>query len=259
MKVNFYKYQGTGNDFIIIDNRKNNISLSEMQINQLCDQRFGIGADGLMLLENHPNLDFNMKYFNADGKESTMCGNGGRCLVAFAKSLSLIDKKANFNAIDGVHKATVNKNNSISLQMQDVNDVKIVNTNYFLNTGSPHYVTFRDDIKNIDVYNRGRVLRYSAEFSTEGTNVNFVEFQDNKLFVRTYERGVENETLSCGTGVTASAISASMYSDSDKNSYDIITKGGYLNVSFKKQDSNTFSDIWLTGPATFVFKGEIYI
>ena len=259
MKVNFYKYQGTGNDFIIIDNRKNNISLSEMQINKLCDRRFGIGADGLMLLENHPNLDFNMKYFNADGKESSMCGNGGRCLVAFAKSLSLIDKKTNFNAIDGVHKATVNKNNSISLQMQDVSYIRLVNTNYFLNTGSPHYVTFRDDIKNIDVYNRGREIRYSAEFSPEGTNVNFVEFQDNKLFVRTYERGVENETLSCGTGVTASAISASIYSDSDKNSYDIITKGGYLNVSFKKQDSNIFSDVWLTGPATFVFKGEIDI
>ena len=259
MKVNFYKYQGTGNDFIIIDNRKNNISLSDMQINQLCDRKFGIGADGLMLLENHPSLDFNMKYFNADGKESTMCGNGGRCLVAFAKSISLIDKKTNFNAIDGVHKATVNKNNSISLQMQDVSYIRSVNTNYFLNTGSPHYVTFRDDIKNIDVYNRGREIRYSAEFSPEGTNVNFVEFQDNKLFVRTYERGVENETLSCGTGVTASAISASIYSDSDKNSYDIITKGGYLNVSFKKQDSNTFSDVWLTGPATFVFKGEIDI
>ncbi|MCD4835028.1 MAG: diaminopimelate epimerase [Bacteroidales bacterium] len=259
MKVNFYKYQGTGNDFIIIDNRKNNISLSDMQINQLCDRRFGVGADGLMLLENHLSLDFNMKYFNADGKESTMCGNGGRCLVAFAKSISLIDKKTNFNAIDGVHKATVNKNNSISLQMQDVSYIRSVNTNYFLNTGSPHYVTFRDDIKNIDVYNRGREIRYSAEFSPEGTNVNFVEFQDNKLFVRTYERGVENETLSCGTGVTASAISASIYSDSDKNSYDIITKGGYLNVSFKKQDSNTFSDVWLTGPATFVFKGEIDI
>lgn len=259
MKVNFYKYQGTGNDFIIIDNRKNNISLSEMQINKLCDRKFGIGADGLMLLENHPNLDFNMKYFNADGKESTMCGNGGRCLVAFAKSLSLIDKKANFNAIDGVHKATVNKNQSISLQMQDVSYVRLVNTNYFLNTGSPHYVTFRDDINNIDVYNRGREIRYSAEFSPEGTNVNFVEFQDDKLFVRTYERGVEKETLSCGTGVTASAISASIYSDSDKKSYDIITKGGNLNVSFKKQDNNTFSDVWLTGPATFVFIGEIDI
>ena len=259
MKVNFFKYQGTGNDFIIIDNRNNNISLSEVQINQLCDRRFGIGADGLMLLENHPELDFNMKYFNADGKESTMCGNGGRCLVALAKSLRMIDKEANFNAIDGIHKANVNENNSISLQMQDVCYVRLVNTNYFLNTGSPHYVTFRDDIKNIDVYNRGREIRYSAEFSPEGTNVNFVEFQNDKLFVRTYERGVENETLSCGTGVTASAISASIYSDSDKNSYDIITKGGYLNVSFKKQAKNIYSDIWLTGSATFVFTGEIDI
>ena len=259
MNLNFHKYQGVGNDFIIIDNRNNKIKLSETQINKLCDRRFGIGADGLILLENHSDFDFKMIYFNSDGKESTMCGNGGRCLVAFAKSINLITTKTNFSATDGPHMAIVNDDDSISLQMQDVNDFRIVNTNYYMNTGSPHYVTFRDDISKIDVYSRGREIRNSAEFAPEGTNVNFVEIQGEKLFVRTYERGVEDETLACGTGVTASAISASFYSDSDKNSYDIITKGGNLKVSFKKQDDNTFNDIWLTGSATFVFKSKIDI
>ncbi len=259
MKLRFHKYQGAGNDFVIIDNRDNKIKLSETQINKLCNRRFGVGADGLMLLENHPDFDFKMTYFNSDGKESTMCGNGGRCLVAFAKSINLITAKTNFSATDGSHMAVVNDDDSISLQMQDVNDFKIVNTNYYMNTGSPHYVTFRDDISKIDVLSRGREIRNSAEFEPDGTNVNFVEIQGEKLFVRTYERGVEDETLACGTGVTAAALSASFYSDPDKNSYDIITKGGKLKVSFKRQDDNTFNDIWLTGPATFVFEGEIDI
>jgi diaminopimelate epimerase len=259
MKVHFYKYQGAGNDFIIFDNRNNTISLSKKQINQLCDRKFGIGADGLMLLENHPDHDFYMKYFNSDGKESTMCGNGGRCLVEFARSLGILEKETGFMAVDGLHRAIVNKNKTISLQMKDVNDIRIVNTNYYLNTGSPHYVIFREDIKDIDVFKRGREIRYSAEFDPDGTNVNFVEFQGDKIVVRTYERGVENETLSCGTGVTASAICASLYSKSKKSSYDIITTGGKLNVSFKKQDKNNFTDVWLTGPAEFVFKGEIDI
>ncbi|MFC2104505.1 diaminopimelate epimerase [Bacteroidota bacterium] len=259
MKFNFHKYQGTGNDFIIIDNRENNLKLSETQINNLCDRRFGIGADGLMLLENHPNADFNMKYFNSDGKESTFCGNGGRCLIAFAKSLKIVKREVIFNATDGIHKAIVNDNNNVSLEMQNVKYFSKVNINYFVNTGSPHYITFRDDINKIDVYHRGKEIRYSAEFAPEGTNVNFVEIQDDKIYVRTYERGVEKETLSCGTGVTASAICTSILTNSDKNSYDIITKGGSLNVSFKKQPKNKFSEIWLTGPATFVYKGEIEI
>lgn len=259
MNLEFHKYQGAGNDFVIIDNRDNKIKLSETQINKLCDRRFGIGADGLMLLENQADFDFKMIYFNSDGKESTMCGNGGRCLVAFAKSMNLITTKTIFLATDGSHMAIVNDDASISLQMQDVNDFRIVNTNYYMNTGSPHYVTFRDDISKIDVYCRGREIRNSAEFEPDGTNVNFVEIQGEKLFVRTYERGVEDETLACGTGVTASALSASFHSESDKNSYDIITKGGNLKVSFKRQDDNTFNDIWLTGSAEFVFKGEIDI
>jgi diaminopimelate epimerase len=259
MKFNFFKYQGTGNDFIIIDNRNNTISLSNDTIKKLCDRRFGIGSDGLMILENHSDLDFNMQYFNSDGNEGTMCGNGGRCMVAFAKSLNIIDKETSFNSIDGIHKARINYNNTISLEMQNVNKVDIVNKNYFLNTGSPHYVTFKEKVKEIDVFKRGKEIRNSAEFEPSGTNVNFVEQMDDKLFVRTYERGVEDETYSCGTGVTASAISASVHLDSDKNSYDIVTLGGNLNVSFKKIDKNTFTDIWLTGPATFVFTGEIEI
>lgn len=257
MKIHFCKYQGTGNDFIIIDNRITRLNLSIKDVKYLCDRRFGIGADGLMLLENHPVFDFNMTYFNADGNVSSMCGNGGRCLVAFAKLLKIFDTEVYFMAIDGAHKAILNKNNTISLQMQKVKNFQIIDKDYFLNTGSPHYVTFRENIKDLDVYHAGKEIRNSEEFKKAGTNVDFVEFQNGKLVVRTYERGVENETLSCGTGVTASAICASLYSNSGKNSYDIITKGGELNVSFKKQEDDTFEDIWLTGPATFVFKGEI--
>lgn len=257
MKFTFYKYQGTGNDFVIIDNRETNLALTEQNINTLCDRRFGIGADGLMLLEEDSDYDFGMKYFNSDGKESTMCGNGGRCMVSFAKLLGIINKETKFKAVDGVHKATIHDDETISLEMQDVSDIAKVNNNYYLNTGSPHYVLFRDDIDKIDVLNRGREIRYSGEFKPEGTNVNFVEAKNDVLYVRTYERGVENETLSCGTGVTASAISASIHTETDKSSYKIITKGGNLHVSFKKIDNNSFVNIWLTGPATFVFKGEI--
>lgn len=257
MKFTFYKYQGTGNDFVIIDNRATNLKLTEQQINRLCDRRFGIGADGLMLLENDSDYDFGMKYFNSDGKESTMCGNGGRCLVSFAKMLGIIGEKTQFKAIDGVHKATIHDDKNISLEMQNVSNVNKVNNNYYLNTGSPHYVLFSDNIDKIDVVNRGREIRYSGEFKPEGTNVNFVEIKHDELYVRTYERGVENETWSCGTGVTASAISASIHTKTDKSSYRIITKGGTLHVSFEKIDKNSFKNIWLTGPATFVFKGEI--
>ncbi|MCB2195140.1 MAG: diaminopimelate epimerase [Bacteroidetes bacterium] len=259
MKFNFYKYQGTGNDFVIMDNRELKVKFTEQQINTLCDRRFGIGADGLMLLENDADYDFAMKYFNSDGKESTMCGNGGRCLVSFAKRLGIIDKETQFKAIDGIHKAILNNDETISLEMQDVSGVNAVNNNYYLNTGSPHYVLFRDEIDKIDVINRGREIRYSGEFKPDGTNVNFVEFKNNELYVRTYERGVENETLSCGTGATASAISASIHTKTDKSSYRIITKGGNLKVSFEKIDNKSFKNIWLTGPATFVFKGEITI
>ena len=256
MKFNFYKYHGTGNDFIIVDNRNKTINLTPAQINKLCDRRFGIGADGFMILENHDMYDFNMRYFNSDGNESTMCGNGGRCMVAFAKYLNIIINSTQFNSIDGIHKAKINDNNTISLEMVNVSSVNKVNQNFFLNTGSPHYVLFKENVKNIDVYARGKEIRYSKEFAPDGTNVNFVEIVDNKLFVRTYERGVEDETYSCGTGVTASAIAASIFQNTDKNSCDIITKGGHLNVTFKKS-GNSFNNIWLTGPIEMVFKGDI--
>lgn len=259
MELTFYKYQGTGNDFIIVDNRNKGISLSKDNIEKICHRRFGIGADGFMMLENHSELDFNMRYFNSDGNESTMCGNGGRCLVAFAKYLKIISNKTQFNSIDGMHKAIVNDNDTISLQMQDVNSINKVNNNYFLNTGSPHYVMFKNNVSEIDVYKRGQEIRNSAEFSPEGTNVNFVEFVKDEIFVRTYERGVEDETFSCGTGVTASAICASFFSETDKNSYNILTKGGKLNVRFNKVDSKKYNNIWLTGPAQMVFKGKINI
>ena len=259
MKFNFYKYQGTGNDFIIIDNRNEKVKLSKDQIEKLCDRRFGIGADGLILLENHSELDFNMRYFNSDGNEATMCGNGGRCLVAFAKHLDIITKNTKFNSIDGVHEAIINDTGTISLQMQDVLKVNDVNKNFFLNTGSPHYVMFKKNIKDIDVFSRGHEIRYSKEFSPKGTNVNFVEILDNKIYVRTYERGVENETFSCGTGVTAAAICTFIHTDTFANSIDILTNGGELNVRLETESNKEFKNIWLTGPATFVFKGEIEI
>lgn len=258
MKFDFYKYQGTGNDFIIVDNRNNNIHLSQADIEKICHRRFGIGADGFMILENHDKYDFNMIYYNSDGNESTMCGNGGRCLVTFAKDLGIIENNTVFNSIDGVHKAYIN-NGIVSLEMQNVSGVNKVNNNYFLNTGSPHYVTFKSNVKDMDVFNRGKEIRYSAEFSPGGTNVNFVEVLEDKLFVRTYERGVEDETYSCGTGVTAAAIAANLHTESDKTSYDILTMGGELNIRFNKIDNNTFKDIWLTGPAKYVFKGLVEI
>lgn len=256
MKFTFSKYQGTGNDFMIIDNRNNSVNLTKKQIAQLCNRRFGVGADGLMLLEKHLATDFNMRYFNADGNEGSMCGNGGRCLVAFAKSLAIIDKETTFNTIDGTHRAIIKQKNMVSLQMQDVKEVLKIDGNYFVDTGSPHYVIFSQNIKDTDVYTEGKKIRESKRFAPKGTNVNFVEINNNHLLVRTYERGVEDETLSCGTGVTAAAICASAKLNTDKNSFDIRTRGGNLNVSFQKNRNNTFTNIWLTGPAQFVFKGE---
>jgi diaminopimelate epimerase len=256
MKFTFSKYQGTGNDFMIIDNRNNSVNLTKKQIAQLCNRRFGVGADGLMLLEKHLATDFNMRYFNADGNEGSMCGNGGRCLVAFAKSLVIIDKETTFNTIDGTHRAIIKQKNMVSLQMQDVKEVLQIDGNYFVDTGSPHYVIFSQNIKDTDVYTEGKKIRESKRFAPKGTNVNFVEINNNHLLVRTYERGVEDETLSCGTGVTAAAICASAKLNTDKNSFDISTRGGNLNVSFQKNRNNTFTNIWLTGPAQFVFKGE---
>ncbi len=254
----FYKYQGTGNDFVIIDNRdlkfdrKNNALVAK-----LCDRRFGIGADGLMLLQSKPGFDFEMVYYNSDGNESSMCGNGGRCIVEFSRALGLVKDTANFIAIDGTHTANV-KPGFISLKMNDVNQVELNADFSFLNTGSPHYVSFVNDISNYNVFEEGKKIRNNARFKAEGTNVNFAEKQYNDLFVRTFERGVEGETYSCGTGVTAAALVAAIKHVSTTESHcSIKTLGGNLNVKFKKHADNSFTDIWLEGPATFVFKGEI--
>jgi diaminopimelate epimerase len=256
MTIVFNKYQGTGNDFIIIDNRKGSINPENSAlINKLCDRRFGIGADGLILIcENH-QFDFEMKYFNSDGNESTMCGNGGRCSSAFAIREGIAGKELTFKAIDGSHKA-IQGDGIIKLQMNDVKEPTLINGNYFINTGSPHCVIFRENIDNIDVNSEGRKIRMSADYAPDGTNVNFVEITGDGIYVRTFERGVEEETLSCGTGVTASAIASVLSGQIDINPVRVKTKGGNLSVSFKKTE-NTITDIWLSGPATFVFEGMI--
>lgn len=258
MLFQFYKYQGTGNDFVIIDNRKMQFDRSNTDlVKRLCHRRFGIGADGLMLLQERKGYDFEMVYYNSDGNESSMCGNGGRCIVEFARELDLVKDKTLFVATDGEHEA-IAQPGYVSLKMKDVSDVERNKDYFYLNTGSPHYVTFVKDIAVYDVYNTGKKIRNNERFKAVGTNVNFVEKQGNCLFVRTYERGVEDETYSCGTGVTAAAVVAALEGTATAQDYcDIHTLGGDLKVRFKHNANGSFSDIWLEGKATFVFKGEI--
>ncbi len=257
MQIQFYKYQGTGNDFIIVDNRqhlfpKNDIKL----IAQLCDRKFGIGADGLILLEPSNQYDFTMVYFNDDGNISSMCGNGGRCITAFAKKLNIIDNKTVFEAIDGTHEAIIEKD-IISLKMIDVSAIQKFDNHLFLDTGSPHHITFVDDVKNVNVKITGRKIRFGAPYFEEGSNVNFVQKIDKNTFkVRTYERGVEDETLSCGTGVTAVAIAAHKANKTQNSTIILETPGGNLEVSFD-YDNNTYKNVFLKGKATLVFTGEI--
>lgn len=252
-KITFYKYHGTGNDFVMIDNRDNIFPKSKDLVSGLCHRRFGVGADGLILLENDAASDFRMVYYNADGNESTMCGNGGRCIVAFAHFLHIFADRCAFNAVDGLHEASVSKG-LINLKMIEVPAISHYNGYSVLNTGSPHYVKFTDRLEDMDVAAAGRAIRYSAEFAVEGINVNFAEKTgDNSLFVRTYERGVEDETYSCGTGVTAAALVTMHGSGSE--SISVKTLGGELTVCAKRSGEG-FSEIWLEGPAVQVFKGE---
>lgn len=254
MEYIFYKYQGTGNDFVIIDNRQKKFSKNNTKlIAQICDRKFGVGADGLLLLEDHSSVDFTMHYYNADGNIGSMCGNGGRCMVHFANYLNIIDSFAVFEAIDGIHEATINKN-IVSLSMNDVDTVKISGTHSFVNTGSPHHVQMVSKLESVDVVTLGREIRTNM-YGEAGANINFVEKNDDDSFsVRTYERGVENETLSCGTGVTAVALA--MYENGMTNSLTVTlkTSGGDLSVSFIKSESG-YESIKLIGPATQVFKG----
>jgi len=263
MQLTFYKYQGTGNDFVIVDNRNGNFDSKNVKlVSFLCDRRFGVGADGLMLLESHdsPEIDFTMRYYNSDGNESSMCGNGGRCIAAFAVHMGVIKNKDKFlfDAVDGLHEASYN-DGIVSLKMTNVPSYKSGSDYYFLNTGSPHYVSHKKNIDSLDVFKNGQEIRYSDEFKPGGTNVNFVEeIGDNHIKVRTYERGVEDETFSCGTGVVASAISTYI-KNKKAQEFNIDVKGGSLKVSFDGDETKGFENIWLTGPATFVFKGEIEI
>lgn len=257
MKIEFYKYQGTGNDFVMIDNRQETFDKTNTNfIAHLCDRRFGIGADGLILLENHSTADFKMVYYNSDGNESSMCGNGGRCITTFANFLGIIKNTATFEAVDGPHHAIIEKE-LVKLQMQDVETIEKHENHVFLNTGSPHHVQMESDLELMDIKSEGSKIRYGTPYYKEGSNVNFVKkLTDESFFVRTYERGVEDETLSCGTGVTAVALAMNYIGETEKNLLTIHTQGGQLQVAFDKKNEG-YENIWLIGPAIQVFKGVL--
>jgi len=260
-KIKFYKYHGTGNDFIMIDNRSQKVVFdSPEMIAALCHRRFGIGADGLILLEESGSFDFKMKYYNSDGNEGSMCGNGGRCIVAFAHFLGVISGKTTFEAVDGLHEAELSGTEEnipvVSLKMNDVSEVIHENGASILNTGSPHYVIFCEDAESVEVVTEGKKIRYSPKYMTDGINVNFVSVKDDFFSIRTYERGVEDETFSCGTGTVAAALA--LESQGKTNGKELVkfeTKGGFLEVSFKKT-GNLYSDIHLIGPAEQVYDGS---
>lgn len=257
--MEFSKYHGAGNDFIIVDGIREPIHLTEKQLAYLCDRRFGIGADGLIIIRKHTSFDFEMVYYNSDGKPGSMCGNGARCIVKFAFNKSYIHEGSRFLAADGAHEAKVLPEGLISVHMKDVTEIETQENAYFLNTGSPHYIKFVDQLASFNVFLEGRLIRNSPPFKEQGTNVNFLEWQGKSLFVRTYERGVEDETLSCGTGVTAAALVAgSLKSKKIENSIDVITKGGKLTVNYTREEAG-FSNIWLEGPAVHVYTGKIII
>ena len=250
----FSKYQGTGNDFIMIDDRAETFELNNNAfIAQLCHRRFGIGADGLILLRNHREADFEMIYYNADGYLTTLCGNGSRCAVQFASHLGLLSNSCRFMTVQGILSATLS-NGLVEINMPDVQTVEKHQDHFFLHTGSPHHVCYVNDVKNYDVFNTGRKIRYGSPYFKEGSNVNFVQTLDaNRIFVRTYERGVEDETLSCGTGVTAAALVHSL--KGGISPIQVQTPGGNLTISFEKGSNSGFKNIRLKGPAVKVFEG----
>ena len=251
----FYKYEGTGNDFIMIDDRLNTFSIDTGVISRLCDRKKGIGADGLILIKNSDSADFHMDYYNPDGTQS-FCGNGSRCAVAFAFRLGIAGKETTFTAFDGIHHGQLIDHNNVKVSMGDVNGIENQDLDLIINTGSPHYVRFVSDLENENIVETGRAIRNSEKFKKEGINVNLVEKLDSQtLKCKTYERGVENETLSCGTGVTAVALAANIKYDL-RPPITILTKGGELKIDFDKSD-NSFTKINLEGPFKAVFKGEI--
>lgn len=255
MDINFFKYQGTGNDFIMIDGREFSLGSDPIPyIQQLCDRKFGVGADGLIIVKNHATYDFEMCYYNADGSQS-MCGNGARCAVAFASFLGIIKGETTFLAIDGEHTAKIS-GNSVALKMGDVKEIQYIDSDFFINTGAPHHLRFVDKVEDYDVVGIGQEIRNNRQKYPEGTNVNFISaISSDKIKVRTYERGVEDETLSCGTGVTACALIYGI--QQNKNKIDIQTLGGNLQVRFEGTEKDGFHEIILTGPADQVFSGNI--
>ena len=262
MQIKFNKYQGAGNDFIMIDDRVLQFPVSVALVNHLCDRRFGIGADGLILLRNYPNFDFEMVYFNSDGNLASMCGNGGRCVAAFAKQLGIKEEEYYFMAVDGEHRAFI-KDGLVSLQMKNIDKVSKNGSDIVLDTGSPHYIRFVDQLTDLEVVKLAKEIRYNPEFNEKGINVNFVAINktsDYHIKLRTYERGVEDETLACGTGVVASAIAYFQESDHQKNIASsnhifVSALGGELEVDFDYDPQNLYNNIWLTGPAERVFEG----
>lgn len=260
MKLAFHKYHGTGNDFILIDNRDGHFTSGNQVIAQFCDRHFGIGADGLLLLENIDGYDFKMVYYNSDGSPATMCGNGGRCIAAFANRLGIVGPNAHFMAADGPHSAKIEVQDKLIMQvglsMKDVIPAELGEHFVILNTGTPHFVRFVEDIDSIDLMTEGAKIRYAPEYAPTGINVDFARYDNDQIYVRTYEKGVESETLSCGTGVTASAIAASIFTG--RNNYQVNTRGGKLAVTFERNGA-TFTNIRLSGPAIFVYSGEIDI
>jgi diaminopimelate epimerase len=262
MIIPFHKYQGTGNDFILLDGRQGLPQFTTEVIARLCDRHFGIGADGLIILSQADGFDFRMSYYNSDGRESTMCGNGGRCITAFADFLSLAGNMVSFIAADGPHKARIisrtNRDNwLVSLRMNDVKEIRDWGGCRFLDTGSPHLVKFTEDLSFDDIRPLARPLRYHPDFAPSGTNVNFVKVTGQGIHVRSYERGVEDETLSCGTGVTAAALAFAREKGMHDGEVEVTTSGGELRVKFGSKEKGIFTDIWLEGPAVKVFEGVL--
>tara|TARA_B100001115_G_C15779374_1_gene383222 strand:+ start:344 stop:1123 length:780 start_codon:yes stop_codon:yes gene_type:complete len=258
MTLNFYKYEGTGNDFVIIDDRNTIFDVNDSSlINLICNRNIGVGADGLILLRNHNHADFEMIYFNSDGYQSTMCGNGGRCIVSFANFLKIIEIETIFKACDGMHKAKIIDSNNVLIKMNNVNKIDKVGDGFFLDTGSPHFVKFVNNLDDIDVEKKGKKYSRNKKLSVNSTNVNFVQFSKD-LNVRTFERGVERETLSCGTGVVASALCTHLNNMIKSNFININTRGGRLKVYFNK-DIKQYNEIWLEGEVRMVFSGKFYV
>jgi diaminopimelate epimerase len=257
MNILFFKYQGTGNDFVLLDNRTGVYNqLTQDQIAFLCHRRYGIGADGLMLLQEKDGYDFEMIYFNADGAPGSMCGNGGRCIVLFAHHLGIVNEKVYFLASDGPHEAKISDDETIELKMKDVSTITKENDVTILDTGSPHYIKVVSDLPSFDMDKEGKYIRYSTAFAEKGINVNFIEKHEDSIAIRTYERGVETETYSCGTGATAAAISVAK-NITGTQQVPVKTVGGMLTIKFERKGEYLFENIWLCGPAKQVFKGNI--